>query len=127
MRWTPGGRSDDLEDQRGQGGGGGPMLGGGGLRIGAGGAVLLLVLSLVTGQNLFSILGNVIDGGRQWYEIWVPQDPGAWELPMTVTMRDWSRRQHSSARVSRRTAHTSCSATPTSAYGPGIGAPLAGA
>jgi len=39
------------------------MLGGGGLRIGAGGAVLLLVLSLVTGQNLFSILGNVIDVG----------------------------------------------------------------
>ena len=63
MRWTPGGRSDDLEDQRGQSGGGGPMLGGGGLRIGAGGAVLLLVLSLVTGQNLFSILGNVIDVG----------------------------------------------------------------
>jgi hypothetical protein len=62
MRWTPGGRSDDLEDQRGQGGGGG-MLGGGGIRIGAGGAVLLLVLSLVTGQNLFSILGNVIDVG----------------------------------------------------------------
>jgi predicted metalloprotease len=63
MRWTPGGRSDDLEDQRGQGGGGGSMLGGGGIRIGAGGAVLLLVLSLVTGQNLFSILGNVVDIG----------------------------------------------------------------
>jgi hypothetical protein len=60
MRWTPGGRSEDLEDQRGQGGG--PMLGGG-LRIGAGGAVLLLVLSLVTGQNFFDILGNVVDVG----------------------------------------------------------------
>jgi hypothetical protein len=39
------------------------MLGGGGFRIGAGGAVLLLVLSLVTGQNLFSVFGNFIDIG----------------------------------------------------------------
>jgi len=62
MRWTPGGRSEDLEDQRGMGGG----FGGGGLRIGAGGAILLLVLSLATGQNFFALLGNVIDiGGSQ--------------------------------------------------------------
>lgn len=26
----------------------------------------------------------VIDGGRQWYEIWVPQDPGAWDCPKLV-------------------------------------------
>jgi predicted metalloprotease len=63
MRWTPGGRSEDLEDQRGTSSGGGPMLGGGGLRIGAGGAVLLLVLSLVTGQNFFNILGGIVDVG----------------------------------------------------------------
>jgi predicted metalloprotease len=62
MRWTRGGRSDDLEDQRGMGGG--PMLGGG-LRIGAGGAVLLLVLSLVTGQNFFSILGDFVQVGPE--------------------------------------------------------------
>jgi predicted metalloprotease len=62
MRWTPGGRSDDLEDLRGQGGRG-PMLGGGGLRLGAGGAILLLVLSLATGQNLFDLLGGVVDVG----------------------------------------------------------------
>jgi predicted metalloprotease len=62
MRWTRGGRSGDLEDQRGMGGG--PMLGGG-LRIGAGGAVLLLVLSLVTGQNLFSILGDFVQVGPE--------------------------------------------------------------
>ncbi len=61
MRWTPGGRSDDLEDQRGTSGGG-RMLGGG-LRIGAGGAILLLILSLVTGQNFFALLGNVVDVG----------------------------------------------------------------
>ena len=36
---------------------------GGGLRIGAGGAVLLLVLSLVTGQNFFDLLGGVVDVG----------------------------------------------------------------
>ena len=51
----------------------GAALGGGGLRIGAGGAVLLLVLSLVTGQNFFAILGNVIDTG--------PQDGGQVSAP----------------------------------------------
>ena len=53
MRWRPGGVSSDLEDRRGQGFGGGP-----GIRIGLGGAVVLLVLSLVTGQNFFAILGQ---------------------------------------------------------------------
>src|SRR5262249_23035344 len=58
MRWRPGGVSDDIEDQRGQGfGGGGP-----GIRIGLGGAAVLLVLSLLTGQNFFALLGGG-DGG----------------------------------------------------------------
>jgi len=26
----------------------------------------------------------VLEGGRRWYEIWVPQDPGMWELPKLV-------------------------------------------
>jgi len=26
----------------------------------------------------------VIEGGRNWYEIWVPQDPGAWDAPKLV-------------------------------------------
>lgn len=26
----------------------------------------------------------VIEAGRQWYEIWVPQDPGAWDQPKLV-------------------------------------------
>jgi hypothetical protein len=34
MRWTPGGRSDDLEDRRDEGGGGGGV---GGVHIGIGG------------------------------------------------------------------------------------------
>ena len=56
MRWTPGGPSSDLEDRRGSSGG----FGGGGMRIGLGGAAVLLVLSLIFKQNFFALLG---DGG----------------------------------------------------------------
>ncbi|HEX3273835.1 MAG TPA: neutral zinc metallopeptidase [Gemmatimonadales bacterium] len=58
MRWTPGGRSSDLEDRRGSSGGFGGGLGGGGMRIGLGGAAVLLVLSLVFKQNFFALLGG---------------------------------------------------------------------
>jgi predicted metalloprotease len=47
MRWTPGGLSSDVEDRRGDSGGGG--FGGGGLGIV--GFLILLVISLVTGRN----------------------------------------------------------------------------
>jgi predicted metalloprotease len=60
MRWTPGGRSKDLEDRRGSSGGFGGG-GFGGMRIGLGGAAVLLVLSLVFKQNFFAMLGA--DGG----------------------------------------------------------------
>jgi predicted metalloprotease len=53
MRWTPGGTSGDLEDRRGSSGG----FGGGGMRIGLGGAAVLLVLSLIFKQNFFALLG----------------------------------------------------------------------
>ena len=57
MRWTPGGRSENLEDQRGASpggmGGGGRGFGGGG-RIGIGGIVVLVVLSLVFKRDLVS-------------------------------------------------------------------------
>lgn len=33
----------------------------------------------------------VLDAGRQWYEIWVPQDPAAWDKPKLV-FRDISER-----------------------------------
>ncbi|HEX5529394.1 MAG TPA: neutral zinc metallopeptidase [Methylomirabilota bacterium] len=59
MRWTRGERSQDIEDRRGEspsGGGAGFRVGGG---IGLGGALILLVLSLVFGQNFFALL----DGG----------------------------------------------------------------
>jgi predicted metalloprotease len=59
MRWTRGHRSEDVEDRRGETAPGmrGMRVGGG---VGLGGAVVLLVLSLVFGQNFFALLG---DGG----------------------------------------------------------------
>jgi uncharacterized protein len=50
MRWTPGGRSRNLEDMRASGGSG---LRRAGAPIGIGGALLLAVLSLFFGQNFF--------------------------------------------------------------------------
>lgn len=60
MRWTPGGSRADVEDRRGQGGGG---LGGGGMRLGLGGFAVLLVLSLVFKRDFFSLVGAGADGG----------------------------------------------------------------
>jgi predicted metalloprotease len=54
MRWTPGGRSDDLEDRRDESGGGGI----GGVHIGIGGFVILLILSIVFKKDFFSLLSN---------------------------------------------------------------------
>ena len=56
MRWTPRGRSADLEDRRGGGGGfrrAGP--------IGVGGLLVLIVLSLLTGQNFLSIFNPGVE------------------------------------------------------------------
>ena len=47
MRWTPGGRSSNIEDRRGMGGGGGFGRAG----MGIGGTLILLVLSLVFGRD----------------------------------------------------------------------------
>ena len=59
MRWTPGGESQDIEDRRdedGSSGGGG--FGFGGMHIGIGGAIVLLILSLVFKVNFFALLGG---------------------------------------------------------------------
>ena len=50
MRWTPGGRSDNVEDRRSEGGGGFGRI----PRIGLAGIVVLLVLSLVFKRDLLT-------------------------------------------------------------------------
>jgi predicted metalloprotease len=56
MRWNEdGGVSPDIEDRRGEGGGG-FGFGGGGFRLGCGGLILLAVLSLVFKRNFFALL-----------------------------------------------------------------------
>jgi uncharacterized protein len=59
MRWTPGGRSEDVEDRRDESGGGtgGGGFNFGGMHIGIGGFLLLLVLSLVFKRNFLSLAG----------------------------------------------------------------------
>jgi predicted metalloprotease len=52
MRWTPGDISSDIEDRRGSRGGFGF---GRGPTIGCGTAIILLVLTLLTGKNFFTL------------------------------------------------------------------------
>ena len=55
MRWSDSGRSEDLEDRRGDSGG----FGGFGLpHLGIGGVLILLVLSLIFHRNFFSLLST---------------------------------------------------------------------
>jgi predicted metalloprotease len=57
MRWTPGGRSDDIEDDRDQSGSGGGGFNFGGIHIGIVGFLILVVLSLVFKRNFLSLAG----------------------------------------------------------------------
>lgn len=58
MEWTPGGTSSDIEDRRGDsGGGGGFNLGGGGLGIG--GFILVVVIGLISGRGF---IGSLLTG-----------------------------------------------------------------
>jgi uncharacterized protein len=58
MKWTPGGESQDIEDRRDEDGGGGGGFQFGGMHLGIGGALILLVLSLIFRQNFFALLGG---------------------------------------------------------------------
>src|SRR5512144_3234708 len=66
MRWNDdgGGLGPDIEDRRGEGGGG-FGFGGGGLRLGCGGLILLGVLSLIFKQNFFALLAPQGGGGAR--------------------------------------------------------------
>ena len=58
MKWENRGRSRNVTDNRGRGGGGyGRSVGGGMASLGVGGFLVLLVLSLVFGVDLFGLLG----------------------------------------------------------------------
>jgi len=58
MKWTPGGESQDIEDRRDDDSSGGGGFQFGGMHIGLGGAVVLLVLSLIFKQNFFALIGG---------------------------------------------------------------------
>jgi len=54
MRWMPGGDRSDIEDRRGEGGGGLRLGGFSGAHLGLGGTLVLVVLSLLFRTNLFN-------------------------------------------------------------------------
>ena len=58
MKWTPGGESQDIEDRRDEEGSGGGGFQFGGMHIGIGGAIVLLLLSLIFKQNFFALLSG---------------------------------------------------------------------
>ncbi|HEV7239155.1 MAG TPA: neutral zinc metallopeptidase [Thermoanaerobaculia bacterium] len=81
MRWTPGDISSDVEDRRGSSGGG--FRFGRGPTIGCGGAIILLVLSLLTGKNFFALFDG--SGG-------VPQESGPTQTaPVSETPEERAR------------------------------------
>ncbi|ADV83236.1 protein of unknown function zinc metallopeptidase [Terriglobus saanensis SP1PR4] len=65
MEWTPGGMSDDVEDRRGDSGGGGGFGIGGGGGLGIVGVGVLLLVSLVTGRNYIGQYLGMSGGGQQ--------------------------------------------------------------
>jgi uncharacterized protein len=55
MRWSPGGSSEDVEDRRGEGGGGFRI---GGMHVGLGGVIVLFILSLIFKRDFLSLLSG---------------------------------------------------------------------
>lgn len=58
MRWTPGGISSDIDDERGSSGGGFGGFGFGGGSLGCGGVIIVLALSLIFHRNFFALFDN---------------------------------------------------------------------
>jgi predicted metalloprotease len=60
MRWQRGTSDQDIEDRRGETGGGGfGGFSGGGLKLGLGGLIIVGILSLLFKQNFFALLGDL--------------------------------------------------------------------
>jgi hypothetical protein len=58
MQWTPGGDSNDIEDRRGESGGGFGFGGFGGMHLGIGGLIIVGLLSLIFHQNFFALFSG---------------------------------------------------------------------
>jgi predicted metalloprotease len=63
MRWEGNRESDNVEDRRGDGGGGGFSIGGGSLSIG--GVIIALIVSFIFGINPLTLLGGMSGGSVQ--------------------------------------------------------------
>jgi predicted metalloprotease len=85
MRWTPGNISPNVEDRRGSSGGGFGF--GRGPTIGCGGAIILLVLSLLTGKNFFAMFDGSGGGGN----VPVQTQPGQSAPPAAQTPEEQKR------------------------------------
>ena len=72
MRWTPGGRSGNLEDRRGSGGFGGPL--------GIGGGLVTLILALIFGPGILQDGGN--EAGTSYGEVGLSPADSAAQEPM---------------------------------------------
>ncbi|HQW67733.1 MAG: neutral zinc metallopeptidase [Gemmatimonadales bacterium] len=84
MRWSGSGRSQNLEDRR--GGGGGRLPGGMG-GLGIGGIVIVLIISLVTKQNPLALLGALDGAGGTAPGVEAPiTDPAEEEKVIFVSM-----------------------------------------
>ena len=89
MQWTPGGTSNDVEDDRSEsgGGGGGFGFGGGGggfggIHLGIGGTLLLLLFSYLFHTNLFSLFsGGGTPEPRSTQAVRQPGEPAANSSP----------------------------------------------
>jgi predicted metalloprotease len=79
MRWTPGSRSRDIEDRRGQSGFGMRRAG---APLGIGGILVLLVLSVVFRQDFLSMLGG---GGSEIAPVETTGDGAVPDVPFQTT------------------------------------------